>query len=316
MTDEREERRVGAPQGGPGREDVIESPSFLPNHEELRFVARRCLDEDLAHEDVTSRAVVPPNAHAHAVVRMKQEGIVCGLPAVLAVLREASPRIVFTRLVKEGTEVPAGTEICVMGGPAREILAAERSALNLLGRLSGVATHARRFVRAVEGTGVTVHHTRKTTPGLRALEIYAARVGGAEPHRVGLHAAVLAKENHFRVAGVSFEEALKRARRQVPPGTFFGTEVETLGELCHALASGADLVLLDDFPLDQVRRAVEERNARGVGRNPLLEVSGGLNLGNVRAFAETGVERVSVGALTHSAPWLDVSLKIVPGPRS
>jgi nicotinate-nucleotide pyrophosphorylase (carboxylating) len=316
VKDDRDERHVRAPQGGPGREDVIESPSFLPPHEELRFVARRCLDEDLAHEDITSRAFVPPAAHAHAVVKAKQEGIVCGLPAVLAVLREASSRIVFTRLVKEGTEVPEGTEICAMGGPAREILAAERSALNLLGRLSGIATHARRFVRAVEGTGVTVHHTRKTTPGLRALEIYAARVGGAEPHRLGLHDAVLAKENHFRTAGVAFDEALRRARRQIPDGTFFGTEVETLGEFCHALQAGVDLILLDDFPLDQVKRAVEERDSRGVGKHPLLEVSGGLTLENVRSFAETGVERVSAGTLTHSAPWLDVSLKIVPGPRS
>jgi nicotinate-nucleotide pyrophosphorylase (carboxylating) len=316
VKDDPDDRPLGVPQGGPGREDVIETPSFLPNHDELRHVARRCLDEDLAHEDVTSRAFVPPNVHAYAVVRVKQEGIVCGLPAVLAVIREASSRTVFTRLVKEGTEVPAGTEICALGGPARDILAAERSALNLLGRLSGIATHARRFVRAVEGTGVTVHHTRKTTPGLRALEIYAARVGGAEPHRLGLHEAVLAKENHFRAAGIPFGEALKRARRQVPAGTLFGTEVETLGEFCLALEAGVDLILMDDFPLDQVRRAVEERNARGIGKHPLLEVSGGLTLENVRSFAETGVERVSAGALTHSAPWLDVSLKIVPGPRS
>ena len=300
---------------GPGKEDVIESPPFLPPDEELRRVARQALAEDAAFEDVTSRAFVPPAAQAHAVVRVRQDGVVCGLPAVLAVLRESSTRIVFTRLVKEGTEVKAGTEVCAMGGPAREILAAERSALNVLGRLSGVATWTRRFVRAVEGTGVTVHHTRKTTPGLRALEVYAARVGGAEPHRHGLHEAVLAKENHFRAAGVPFGEALKKARRQVPAGALFGTEVETLGEFCLALEAGVDLVLLDDFPLDQVRRAVEERAARGTGKLPLLEASGGLTLENVRAFAETGVDRVSAGALTHSAPWLDVSLKIVQGPR-
>jgi nicotinate-nucleotide pyrophosphorylase (carboxylating) len=311
----RPERAFDAGHGGPGREDVIETPPFLPPAAELQRVARQALEEDAAHEDVTSRAIVPTDAQAHALATAKQEGVVCGLPAVLAVLRETSNRIAFTRLVKEGTEVRAGTGVCAMGGPAREILAAERSAMNLLGRLSGIATLARRFVRAVEGTGVTVHHTRKTTPGLRALEVYAARVGGAGPHRLGLHEAVLAKENHFRAAGRPFGEALKAARRQVPPGTLFGTEVETLGELCLALEAGVDLILLDDFPLDQVRRAVEERNARGVGRRPLLEVSGGVTLENVRSFAETGVERVSAGALTHSAPWLDVSLKIVPGPR-
>jgi nicotinate-nucleotide pyrophosphorylase (carboxylating) len=301
--------------GGPGREDVIEVPPFAPPPEEFRRVARRALDEDGAHEDVTSRAFVEAGAAAHAVVRAKQDGIVCGLPGVLAVAREASPRIAFTRLVKEGTAVKAGTEVCALGGPARDLLAAERSALNLLGRLSGVATHARRFVAAVEGTGAAILHTRKTTPGLRVLEIYAARVGGVQPHRSGLHEAILAKENHFRAAGAGFQEALRRARSHVPAGTFFGTEVETLGEFCIALEAGVDLVLLDDFPLEQVRRAVEERAARGPGRKVLLEVSGGVTLENVRAYAETGVERISAGAVTHGAPWLDVSMKFVPGGR-
>jgi nicotinate-nucleotide pyrophosphorylase (carboxylating) len=292
---------------------VIECPPYLPPREELHRVARLALAEDAADEDITSRAFLPVGGTVHAAVTAKEDGVVCGLPCVLAVLREASPRIVFTRLVKEGTPVAAGTEVCAMGGPARELLAAERSALNLLGRLSGIATYTRRFVRAVEGTGATVLHTRKTTPGLRALEVYAARLGGAHAHRHGLHEAVLAKENHYRASGLPFGECLKRARRQVPPGTFFGTEVETLGEFCMALESGVDLVLLDDFPLDQVRRAVQERDSRGLGRRPLLEVSGGLTLENVRAYAETGVERVSAGALTHGAPWLDVSLRIVAG---
>jgi nicotinate-nucleotide pyrophosphorylase (carboxylating) len=316
MSEQPERHPIGPARGGPGKEDVIESPDFLPDREELRRVARQALAEDGAHEDVTTRAFSPFSTPAHAVVRVKEDGVVCGLPAFLAVVREASARVVFTRLVKEGTEVEAGTEICALGGPARDILAAERSSLNLLGRLSGIATHALRFVRAVEGSGATVHHTRKTTPGLRELEVYAARVGGAKPHRIGLHEAVLAKENHFRASGLPFGEALKSARRQVTDATFFGTEVETFGEFCIALEAGVDLILMDDFPLEQVRRAVEERNARGLGKQPLLEVSGGLTLENVRAFAETGVERVSVGALTHSAPWLDVSLKVVPGPRS
>lgn len=316
MSEEKEKHPIGPVRGGPGREDVIESPDFLPSREELQRVARQALAEDGAHEDITTRAFPPFTGSAHAVVRAKQDGIVCGLPAFLAVVREASTRVVFTRLVKEGTEVEAGTEICALGGPARDILALERAALNVLGRLSGIATHTRRFVRAIEGTGVTIHHTRKTTPGLRELEVYAARVGGARPHRLGLHEAVLAKENHFRASGLPFGEALKHARRQVTDATFFGTEVETLGEYCIALEAGVDLILLDDFPLEQVRRAVEEREARGLGKRPLLEVSGGLDLGNVRSFAETGVERLSVGSLTHSAPWLDVSLKVVPGPRS
>lgn len=310
---------VGSPppgSTGPGREDVRATPPFLPPLEELQRVAREALREDGAFEDVTSRAFVPPAASAHAVVGFKAPGIVCGLPAMLAVLREASPRIVFTRLVREGSAVEGGADVCAMGGPAREILAAERAALNLLGRLSGVATMAHRFVEAVEGTGVTVHHTRKTTPGLRALEVYACRVGGVEPHREGLHDAVLAKENHFRASGLPFAAALKRARARVPAGTRFGTEVETLGEFCLALEAGVDLVLLDDFPLEQVRRAVEERDARGCGKRPLIEVSGGLTLENVRTYAAAGVDRVSVGAVTHSAPWLDVSLRFVADPRA
>jgi nicotinate-nucleotide pyrophosphorylase (carboxylating) len=296
----------------PQREDVTETPPFLPSPEELARVARRALAEDMSHEDVTTRAFVLPRAHAHAVVTAKQDGVICGLPGVLAVLRQAQPRIVFTRFVKEGAEVKAGTAVCAVGGPVRGILGAERAALNLLGRLSGVATQARRFVRAVEGTGVRVLHTRKTTPGLRELEVYAARVGGADLHRTALHEAVLAKENHYRAAGVPFGEALRAARRRVAPGVSFGTEVETLGEFCMALEAGVDLVLLDEFPLDQVRRAVEERDSRGFGKRPLLEVSGGLTLENVRSYAETGVDRVSVGAITHSAPWLDLSLRIVP----
>ncbi len=316
MSGKPEKRPVGPARGGPGREDVIESPDFLPDREELRRVARQALAEDGAHEDVTTRAFSPLPSTVHAVVRAKQDGIVCGLPAFLAVVREASSRVVFTRLVKEGTEVEAGTEVCALGGPARDILAAERAALNVLGSLSGIATFTRKFVRAVEGTGVTVHHTRKTTPGLRELEVYAARVGGALPHRAGLHEAVLAKENHFRASGLPFGDALRKARRQVTDDTFFGTEVETLGEFCIALEAGVDLILMDDFPLEQVRRAVEERDSRGLGKRPLLEHSGGVTLETVRSFAETGVDRISAGALTHSAPWLDVSLKIVPGPRS
>jgi len=234
---------------------------------------------------------------------------------VLAVLRAASPRIVFTRLVKEGTEVAKGTEVCAMGGPARGILEAERSALNLLARLSGVATRARLYARAVEGTGVTVRSTRKTTPGLRVLEHYAAAVGGVNPHRGGLREAVLAKENHFKASGMPLDRAIKAAWTKAPSGVFFAVEVETLGELCHALEAGVDLVLLDDFPLEQVRRAVEERNARGLGRHPLLEASGGITLENVRAFAETGIERVSVGDVTHGAGWLDLSLSLVDEPR-
>ena len=281
-----------------------------PSREHLARIAREALREDGADEDITSRVFVPPRAAVHAVVSARSAGVICGLPAVLAVLRASSPRIVFTRLVPEGTAVAAGTEVAALGGPARPILAAERAALNLLGHLSGIATHTRRFVDAVSGTGVTVHHTRKTLPGLRVLAVYAVQVGGGHAHRAGLDEAVLAKENHFRAAGMPFDRALRAARAALPPGITFGTEVETIGEFCLALEAGVDLVLLDDLPVEQVRRAVAERDARGLGRRPLLEASGGITLENVRAYAETGVERVSVGALTHSAPWLDVSLKV------
>ncbi len=303
---------AGGAAGAAAVTDSVPPPSTLPPfpEEEMGHVVAAALREDGAFEDVTSRTFVPTARMAHATLRVKRPGVVCGLPAVLAVLRAVSPRLAFTRLVPEGAEVAAGTEVAAVGGPARSLLAAERVALNLLGHMGGIATLTRAFVRAVEGTGVTVHPTRKTLPGLRAAAVYAVEVGGGHRHRSGLHEAILAKENHFRAAGVPFGEALRLARAAAPPGIPFGTEVETLGELCLALEAGADLILLDDFPVDQVRRAVEERNVRGKGPRPILEATGGITLESARAYAATGVERLSVGSLTHSAPWLDCSLKI------
>ncbi len=300
------------PGGGPV--NPLHQPVPPPPAEVLARVAREALREDGAEGDVTSRAFVPPRRTVAALVRVKEDGVVCGHPAALAVVRALSTRVTFTRLVAEGTRVEAGAPVAALRGPARAILAAERTLLNLLGRLSGVATLTRRFVDAVEGTGVTVHPTRKTTPGLRALELYAVGVGGGTPHRRGLDDAVLAKENHYRAAGLPFAEALRRAQERVPPGVAFGTEVESLGELCLALEAEVDLVLLDDFPVELVRRAVAERAVRGRGRVPLLEATGGITLENVRAYAGTGVERVSVGALTRGAPWLDMAMKIEEGP--
>lgn len=294
--------------GTPGTEPSPDLPPF-PEDEAVR-VARLALEEDAAFEDVTTRAFVPVSRTVHAVLRAKGAGRICGLPAFKAVMRAVAPRIVFTRLVPEGSDVEAGREVAAVGGPARAVLAAERTALNLFGHLSGIATRTAAYVKAVEGTGVTVHPTRKTLPGLRALELYAVQVGGGRLHRRGLDDAVLAKENHYRATGLDFATALRKARAAVQPGVLFGTEVETLGELCLALEADVGLILLDDFPLEQVRRAVEERDARGLGRRPLLEATGGITLENAAAFAATGIERISVGALTHSAAWLDCSLKV------
>ncbi len=289
--------------GGPTRED------YVP-------LVRAALEEDGAHEDITTRALVPANSIAHAVIRAREDGVVCGLTGVLATFREVSPRLVFTRMVEDGTAVRAGTDLCAVGGPARGIVEGERVALNVLGRLSGIATMTRQYVDAVAGTGVTIHHTRKTTPGLRFAELWAVRCGGGHPHRIGLHDAVLAKENHYRLSGLAMDRALRHAMESVPDGVHFGTEVETIGELCHALEAGVDLVLLDDFPPDQIRLAVEERDARGKGPDPQLEASGGITLENIREVAGTGVERISVGAITRSAPRMDVALDIVDQPRA
>lgn len=262
---------------------------------------RAWLLEDLGHGDVTSEAVIDPDAACVAALLLKDPGVVYGLDVCEAVFEELDPDVVFRRFCADGDHAEP-SEVARIEGSARAILAGERLALNLLGRLSGIATLTRRHVDAVAGTDATILDTRKTTPGLRALEKAAVRAGGGTNHRLGLYDATLLKENHLRLAG-SIDVAVVAARRAGLP---VEVECETLAEVQEALAAGADRILLDNMTTAQLRRAVAY-----VEGAVALEASGGITLDNVREVAETGVDFISVGALTHSAPILDVSLEVL-----
>jgi nicotinate-nucleotide pyrophosphorylase (carboxylating) len=269
----------------------------------LERIAFAALAEDVGEGDVTTEATVDEDAIGTAELLLREPGVVCGLGVAEAVFRALDPDLRFEPLVDEGTSVPGGTAVARVRGPERGILIGERTALNFLARLSGIATLTRRYVDAVAGTGAAILDTRKTTPGLRALEKHAVVTGGGRNHRFGLDDGVLVKDNHLRAAG-SVATAVERLRAATPLPV--EVECDTLEQVSEALAAGADAILLDNMSLDELRGAVEL--ARGRAR---LEASGGVTLDNVRAIAETGVDEISVGALTHSARSLDVSLELL-----
>lgn len=278
----------------------------------LRELARVALLEDVGRGDVTSRLTVGEEARARAFFVAREELVVSGLEAARAVFFEVDPAgepVAFAALADEGDRVAAGAVLAEVEGPARPILAAERVALNLAMRLSGIATLTSRYVEAVSGTGAGISDTRKTTPGLRLLEKAAVRAGGGTNHRSGLDDGVLIKDNHLALAG-GVTEAVRRARKNVPHLLKVEVEVESLEVLREAIAVGADAVLLDNMTPEQVREAVflTRREAPGM----LVEVSGGVSLGSVYAYAEAGPDLVSVGALTHSAPAVDIGLDVEP----
>jgi nicotinate-nucleotide pyrophosphorylase (carboxylating) len=259
------------------------------------------LAEDIGTGDVTTLALVDEDATCQAVVLAKEPGVVCGLEAAAAVFLELGAP--FEPLVAEGASVEPGA-IAELDGPARAVLAGERLALNLLGRLSGIATLTRRYVDAVEGTGAAILDTRKTTPGLRTLEKHAVAMGGGRNHRFGLDDGVLVKDNHLRLAG-GIAPAVSRLR---DAGTLpIEVEAETLEQVRQAVDAGADAILLDNMTTAELRVAVGL-----VARRAKLEASGGVTLDTVREIAETGVDFISVGALTHSARSLDLSLEVLP----
>jgi len=276
---------------------------------DLQQLVAGALSEDVGSGDVTSEATVPAEARGRARIVQKQAGVVYGLGVVAEVMRQCGVEDV-DNLVVEGQwreEVPA--EVLFASGPAAALLAAERTALNFLGHLSGVATLTARFAEAVAGTGAAILDTRKTTPGLRELEKGAVLAGGGRNHRMGLYDAILIKENHIALAG-SLAKAVHAARTQHPE---LAVEVETrnLDEVAYALGTGADVLLLDNMDTETLRGAVRLRDENsGSGKGPSLEASGGVNLETVRGIAETGVDLISVGALTHSAPTLDFSMLI------
>jgi nicotinate-nucleotide pyrophosphorylase (carboxylating) len=261
---------------------------------------RAWIAEDLGAGDLTSEAVVPEGATAKAAILFKEPGVVCGLDLVRSVFAELDPGFTTDTVAADGDELEG--QVALLDGDARALLAGERLALNLLGRLSGIATLTRRYVEAVEGTGATILDTRKTTPGLRALEKYAVRCGGGTNHRLGLDDGILIKDNHLRLAG-SLGEAVANA---AATGVSVEVECETLEQVAEALDARADMILLDNMSTAQLSEAVALVEGRAK-----LEASGGVTLETVRAVAETGVDFISVGALTHSARALDVSLELV-----
>jgi nicotinate-nucleotide pyrophosphorylase (carboxylating) len=270
----------------------------------LTEVVARALAEDVGDGDVTTVATVPEDAGARALITQKAPGVIYGIDVAAETFRALDPDVVLERLVAEG-EWRDGGPVMRLEGSARALLTGERTALNFLQRLSGIATMAARGVRAVQGTGATILDTRKTTPGLRALEKAAVAAGGATNHRFGLFDAILIKENHAAIAG-GVGEAVRKARAYAPELTL-EVEARTVAEVDEALEAAAPWILLDNMSVEQLAEAV--RHVAGRAR---LEASGGVTLETIRDIASTGVDFVSVGALTHSAPALDLSLLLEP----
>ncbi|HEY6776374.1 MAG TPA: carboxylating nicotinate-nucleotide diphosphorylase [Thermoleophilaceae bacterium] len=267
----------------------------------------RALAEDIGDGDLTTAAVVLHGARARGRIEQRAAGVPAGLVVAEAVFRRLDPGLHWTAHAVEGEWLEPGL-LAEIVGDAAAILRGERVALNFLGRLSGIATLTALYVRAVKGTDARILDTRKTTPGMRALEKEAVRAGGGVNHRTGLHDAILVKENHAELAG-GVGEAARRALAEAPAGVPVEVECATLADVAQAIEAGVPRLLLDNMSPDELRRAVELVNGRAE-----LEGSGGITLENVRAIAETGVDFISVGALTHSAPALDVSLLLEPVP--
>lgn len=268
------------------------------------------LAEDIGAGDITTRATVPAGSHARGTLLAKADGVISGLDAAAYAFHRVDPAVSFRPCVEDGTHVSAGTVIAEVSGEARSVLTAERVALNLLQRLSGVATETAHYVEAAAGAGAQIVDTRKTTPGLRVLEKAAVRHGGGHNHRAGLADGVLIKDNHLAAIGGPdrVTRTVRQARAHVPHTLKIEVEVTTLAEVEEALAAGADIILLDNMEISTMRRAVEF-----VAGRALLEASGNVRLDTVRAIADTGVDLISVGALTHSAPALDISLDFEVG---
>ena len=281
------------------------------NEERSLVLVRQALAEDLAgYGDVTSTWTVPLGLRGTAIITAREEMVVCGLPLAEAVMKEVDPEAVFTALVGDGASAADTDRLATIEGQVRSILTAERTMLNFLSHLSGVATQSRRFSRAVEGTGATVVDTRKTTPGLRLWEKRAVVYGGCQNHRFGLFDMMLIKNNHLAVAG-GVRGALERAKGARLYYVKIEVEVENEADLREAIACGADLIMLDNQSLESLRSLVGL--ARELDPRVVLEASGGVTLDGVRRVAETGVDLISTSALTMGAPAVDVGLTLATG---
>ncbi|MFF1481453.1 carboxylating nicotinate-nucleotide diphosphorylase [Streptomyces sp. NPDC058301] len=268
---------------------------------------RTALAEDCVGDDVTTLWAVPADARAHARILARQDGVVAGLPLLGEVYRQLGQDVEVSEHVKDGERVQAGQSLAELTGPSRAIITGERTALNFLQRMSGIATHAAAFVDAVAGLSVRILDTRKTAPGLRALDKYAVATAGASNHRLDLAAMVLLKENHIAAAG-GVGAAVAAIRAHNAAGIAVEVEVESVAQAEEALRTGVEWIMLDNMPIEDMRYIVTLRGSEG----PRLEASGSITLDTVRAVAETGVDAISIGALTHSAPAFDLSLLLTP----
>lgn len=275
---------------------------------EIQAVVARALAEDLPWGDATSEALIPLDQHGVGRIESRATGVLAGLPVAEEVFRQVDPELIVEALLRDGELLAPGAVVARIRGPLRSLLSGERVALNFLQRLSGIATTTDRYVQAIAGCRARIVDTRKTTPGLRLLEKYAVRVGGGHNHRFSLSDAVMLKDNHLaalRLRGLELPEVVRSLRDQLPHTTTIEVEVEDLADLRAALAAGVDTILLDNLSPPEIADAV--RIVRGRAR---LEASGGITLETVRAIAETGVDLISVGALTHSVRALDLALEI------
>jgi nicotinate-nucleotide pyrophosphorylase (carboxylating) len=276
---------------------------FPYHQDELRILVRSALDEDEAFNDLTTIATVVSDRHARGQLVARAEGVLCGVPLAVEAFRQLDPKVTIRVDLEDGARLKRGSNILYLSGHARALLAAERVALNFMQRLSGIATLTARYVDAVKGTHAKILDTRKTTPGWRLLEKYAVRAGGGTNHRLNLSAAVLIKDNHLAAVDGDVGIAVRRARDLAPAGTKIEVECDRIEQVEAAVESGADIILLDNMTPEVMARCVEL-----VGGRATIEASGGVSLQTVRAMAEAGVDWISVGALTHSAPALDLAL--------
>ncbi len=281
---------------------MIDDPAIEP-------LLRAALKEDIGSKDLTS-ALIPATAAAKGDAIFKEEGVLCGIEIAERVFRLVDDETRFLPAAKDGEKIEKGRVVFYVEGPCRSLLAAERTAINFLGRMSGVATLTRRFVDAVKGTKASIYDTRKTMPLLRSFDRFAVKTGGGTNHRTGLYDGVLFKDNHLRALhGTEFRSLYEAAKQRSPKKVPIGIEVKTVEEARQALECPFDYVLLDNFDVENARRVVEIR--KRLISNQEIEVSGNMRLENVRQYAECGVDRISVGSLTHSAQATDISLNLI-----
>ena len=288
---------------------AIQMNDFLSKHwKQVETIVDNALAEDAAHNDITTKALITNDQQGKATLITKDNGILAGISVATLVFNRVDSTVKVKELANDGTRLNNGDALAVIEGAIASILRSERVALNLLQRLCGISTETARYVEAVSGTRAIITDTRKTTPGLRLLEKYAVSIGGGKNHRLNLSDAVLIKDNHLmalRARGLGLGEAVKRARENIADGLKIEVEVESIGEAKEALLAKADIIMVDNMSNEDMRQVVELSNGKA-----LIEASGGITLSNVRAVAETGVDIISIGALTHSVRSLDISLDL------